>query len=93
MNNAGVGSGDYVEQVTYLLFLKLDAEREEEDGLPSALPEDCRWARLAALTAANLRNTTPHAGNPGRAARLVGTIYTRAKSTIEEPAHLHRWCA
>jgi hypothetical protein len=45
MNNAGVGSGDYVEQVTYLLFLKLDAEREE-DGLASLLPEDCRWARL-----------------------------------------------
>ena len=28
MNDAGVGAGDYVEQVTYLLFLKLDAERE-----------------------------------------------------------------
>lgn len=53
MNNAGVGSGDYVEQVTYLLFLKLDAEREE-DGLPSLLPEDCRWARLAALSGREL---------------------------------------
>lgn len=36
LNNAGVGAGDYAEQVTYLLFLKLDQERVEE-GEPSLL--------------------------------------------------------
>lgn len=90
MNNAGVGSGDYVEQVTYLLFLKLDAERAE-DGLPSLLPEECRWAKLAALTGRELaqhyaRTLETLAAQPG----LVGTIFTRARNTIEEPAHLHR---
>jgi type I restriction enzyme M protein len=90
MNNAGVGSGDYVEQVTYLLFLKLDAEREE-DGLASLLPEECRWARLAALSGRELaqhyaRTLETLSTQPG----LVGTIYTRARNTIEEPAHLHR---
>ena len=53
MNNAGVGAGDYVEQVTYLLFLKLDAERAE-DGLPSLVPEPCRWGGLALLQGAAL---------------------------------------
>jgi type I restriction enzyme M protein len=90
MNNAGVGSGDYVEQVTYLLFLKLDAERAE-DGEPSLLPEDCRWAHLASLAGQELARTYARAlealaAQPG----LVGTIYTRARNTIEEPAHLHR---
>ena len=90
MNNAGVGSGEYVEQVTYLLFLKLDAERAE-DGLPSLLPEECRWAQLAALTGRELaqhyaRTLETLAAQSG----LVGTIFTRARNTIEEPAHLHR---
>ncbi len=90
MNNAGVGSGEYVEQVTYLLFLKLDAEREE-DGLPSLLPEDCRWARLAALSGRELaqhyaRVLEALAGQGG----LVGTIFARARNAVEEPAHLHR---
>ncbi len=53
MNNAGVGAGDYVEQVTYLLFLKLDAERAE-DGEPSLVPPACQWSALAPLHGAAL---------------------------------------
>ena len=56
MNNAGVGAGDYVEQVTYLLFLKLDAERAAE-GLASLVPEACRWDTLAPLQGAELART------------------------------------
>ncbi len=90
MNNAGVGAGDYVEQVTYLLFLKLDAERAE-DGLPSLVPESCRWTRLALLQGAELARAYAAAletlaAQPG----LVGTIFARARNGIEEPAHLHR---
>lgn len=90
MNNAGVGAGDYVEQVTYLLFLKLDAERAE-DGEPSLLPEDCRWGHLAALSGRELaqryaRTLETLAAQPG----LVGTIFARARNAVEEPAHLHR---
>ncbi len=90
MNNAGVGAGDYVEQVTYLLFLKLDAEREE-DGLPSLVPPACRWSALAPLAGAELARAYAAAleilaTQPG----LVGTVYARARNGIEEPAHLHR---
>jgi type I restriction enzyme M protein len=90
MNNAGVGAGDYVEQVTYLLFLKLDAERAE-DGLPSLVPEPCRWGGLALLQGAALARAYAAAletlaAQPG----LVGTVFARARNGIEEPAHLHR---
>jgi type I restriction enzyme M protein len=90
MNNAGVGAGDYVEQVTYLLFLKLDAERAE-DGTPSMVPRSCQWPALAALHGAELARAYAAAletlaAQPG----LVGTVYARARNGIEEPAHLHR---
>ena len=29
LRDQGISYGDYVEQITYLLFLKMDAEREE----------------------------------------------------------------
>lgn len=90
MNNAGVGAGDYVEQVTYLLFLKLDAERTE-DGAASLVPPACRWSALAPLAGPELARAYAAAletlaAQPG----LVGTIYARARNGIEEPAHLHR---
>jgi hypothetical protein len=39
---AGVGFTDYITQLTYILFLKMDAEKEEL-GLGSSLPEGCKW--------------------------------------------------
>lgn len=90
MMNAGVGAGDYVEQLTYLLFLKLDTERAE-DGQASLLPESCRWPRLAALSGLELARAYGAALELlGRQNGLVGTIYARARNGIEEPAHLHR---
>ena len=91
LNGAGVGSGEYTEQVTYLLFLKLDDERVEEEGLPSLLPEACRWPRLAPLGGAELARTyAAILDQLGREPGLIGAIYARARPTVEEPAHLKR---
>ena len=43
LSSAGIGFTDYITQLTYLLFLKMDDERENLIGLPSTLPEGCRW--------------------------------------------------
>ena len=90
LNNAGVGGGDYVEQVTYLMFLKLDEERAE-DGQPSLVPAACRWATLADLTGAALACAYEEVlktlgAQPG----LVGAVFARATNRIEEPAFLNR---
>ena len=91
LNGAGVGSGEYTEQVTYLLFLKLDDERVEEEGLPSLLPEACRWPRLAPLGGTELARTyATILDQLGREPGLIGAIYARARPTVEEPAHLKR---
>lgn len=42
---AGVGFTDYVTQLTYILFLKMDDEKEEL-GLGSSIPEGYKWADL-----------------------------------------------
>lgn len=41
--------GDYVEQLTYLLFLKMDRENTTMLGRRSAIPETHNWASLQRL--------------------------------------------
>ena len=41
----GVGFTDYIIQLTYLLFLKMDYEMTEL-GYNSSIPDDCRWDKL-----------------------------------------------
>ena len=38
LRDQGIGYCDYVEQITFLLFLKMDEERSELLGEPSAIP-------------------------------------------------------
>ena len=45
---AGVGFTDYIIQLTYLLFLKMDSEKESY-GLGSALPEGSKWKDIVEL--------------------------------------------
>ena len=41
----GISYGDYVEQITYLLFLKL-AEGREDPGYDNPSPGDYQWPEL-----------------------------------------------
>ena len=46
--SAGVGFTDYLTQLTYILFLKMDDEREAY-GFESAIPEGYKWQDLQGL--------------------------------------------
>src|SRR5437016_14663747 len=47
LRDDGVSYGDYVEQLTYLLFLKMDYERTRPPyNKKSIIPEDYNWASL-----------------------------------------------
>ena len=48
LRDDGVGYGDYVEQITYLIFLKMADEREQI-GQKEKVPEEYTWNKLAAL--------------------------------------------
>ena len=72
LRNAGLSYGDYLEQLTYLIFLKMMHERTlpplhpAADYQPPPIPEGCRLAQTCWPGTA--RSWTPttgaHAGNP-----------------------------
>jgi type I restriction enzyme M protein len=91
LRDAGVSSGEYVEQITCLLFLKMDQERTENLNLPSMIPEAHRWERLRGLTGEKLGTAYAAAlAALSRADGLLGAIFLKAKNAIEDPARLQR---
>jgi len=54
LRDDGVSYGDYVEQLTYLLFLKMAEEREQQLGRASAVPQAYSWASLKGLEGVEL---------------------------------------
>ena len=57
LKNAGVGYGDYVEQITYLLFLKL-AEEMTELGFDNPIPAKFQWSELSSQSGDDLEVRT-----------------------------------
>lgn len=86
--SAGVGFTDYVTQLTYILFLKMDEEKEEL-GLDSTVPDGCKWKDLVDLSGDDLVEKYEDilqelAEQDG----LIGTIFTRATNKIDRPVML-----
>ena len=50
----GIGFTDYITQLTYLLFLKMDAENVEMFGEESAIPSGYQWSDLISLDGLDL---------------------------------------
>ena len=85
---AGVGFTDYITQLTYILFLKMDAEKEEL-GLGSSLPEGCKWSDLVELNGDDLINKYEEIlKDLSKDDGLIGTIFTKASNKINSPVHL-----
>lgn len=85
LRDDGMSYGDYLEQLTYLLFLKMDDERARELGLPSAIPADYNWASLTRLDGDALethyRNTLM---NLGKGSGLIPVIFRKAQNKAED---------
>lgn len=87
---AGVGFTDYITQLTYILFLKMDSEKEEL-GLGSTIPEGYKWQDLVQYSGQDLvdkyeeilRELSKDDG-------LIGTIFTKASNKINAPVHLKK---
>lgn len=83
LRHDGIDYGDYIEQITYLLFLKMADERRVE------LPEGCDWKTLVVQSGTEL---TDHYTNvlrklskePG----LLGDIFAEALSKFSKPVTL-----
>lgn len=91
LRDQGVSYGDYVEQITYLLFLKMDQERSDLLAEPSALPKEWRWANLADKSGDALELQYRHTlENLAKQDGLVGTIFRKSQNKLSDPAKLTR---
>jgi len=79
---AGVGFTDYITQLTYLLFLKMDDERETV-GLGSSLPEGCKWKELVELSGEDLVEKYEEILDElAKEDGLIGTIFNKTGLSI-----------
>ncbi len=88
---AGVAFTDYITQLTYLLFLKMDAENEELFEETSSIPEGYRWRNLIELDGLDLieqyEKTLKILSEQDN---LIGTIFTKAQNEIDKPVYLKK---
>ncbi len=92
LRDDGVSYGDYVEQLTYLLFLKLaDEQTKPPFNNPSTIPTDLDWVSLRKESGKALEDqyvkTLRELSN---AEGLLGVIFRKSQNRIQTPANLQR---
>ena len=91
LRDDGMSYGDYVEQLTYLLFLKMDAENASMLGMQSAIPDQYNWASLQRLDGDDLEtHYRAILTGLGQGAGLIPVIFRKAQNKIQDPAKLRR---
>ena len=91
LSGAGVGFTDYITQLTYLLFMKMDNESVELFDEESAIPEGFRWSDLKVLDGEDLLNQYENTLKAlSKQDNLIGTIYTKAQNKIDKPVYLKK---
>jgi type I restriction enzyme M protein len=95
LRDDGLSYGDYVEQLTFLLFLKMaDEQSRSPFNKPSAVPKEFAWPTLMKKDGDDLeihyRHTLEELGKrPG----MLGIIFRKAQNKIQDPAKLRRLIA
>ncbi len=93
LRDDGLSYQDYLEQLTFLLFLKMADERERLTGQEQSIPEGYRWADLAAPQMEGVeleqhyRETLLKLGQEGG---MLGLIFEKAQNKIQDPAKLRQ---
>jgi len=85
LRHDGIDYGDYIEQITYLLFIKMADERSVE------LPAGCDWKTLIELSGTDLTDTYVDVLRKlGTEKGLLGDIFAGALSRFTNPVNLKR---
>lgn len=91
LRKSGVAFTDYVAQLTYLLFLKMDAEQAEYYEQTPLIPAGCRWQDLLPLDGPELaQKYSACLKQLAECPNIIGVIYYQAANKITAPANLRR---
>jgi type I restriction enzyme M protein len=92
LRDDGLSYGDYVEQLTYLLFLKMaDEQSKPPFNKVSPIPKGFGWTALLKLDGDDLEIHYRHTLDElGKRTGLLGVIFRKAQNKIQDPAKLRR---
>ncbi|MDE2382728.1 MAG: type I restriction-modification system subunit M N-terminal domain-containing protein, partial [Xanthomonadaceae bacterium] len=92
LRDDGVGYGDYLEQLTALLFLKLAHEYAQPPySRDTHIPKSCDWASLRSKTGEPLEaHYLKVLHRLGEEPGMLGAIFFKAQNKIQDPAKLAR---
>ena len=85
LRHDGIDYGDYIEQITYLLFLKMADERALD------LPKGCDWATLRDQSGTKLLDHYVETLRTlGKQPGILGDIFSGSQSRFSNPVNLKR---
>lgn len=92
LRDEGVSYGDYVEQLTHLLFLKMaDEHTKPPFNKPSTIPKGLDWQSLLEKDGDALEVHYRHILETlGRGKGMLGVIFRKSQNKIQNPAYLKR---
>jgi type I restriction enzyme M protein len=92
LRDDGVSYGDYLEQLTYLLFLKMAEEYSRPPrNRKIAIPSVYSWPSLTSRSGADLEwHYTTILRELGTEKGMLGQIFTKAQNKIQDPAKLFK---
>ncbi len=92
LRDDGVSYGDYLEQLTYLLFLKMADEYSKPPHNRSlGIPAEYSWESLTGLRGAPLEiHYVNVLRELGKERGILGQIFTKSQNKIQDPAKLYK---
>ena len=92
LRDDGMSYGDYVEQLTYLLFLKMAEERSKPPyNQESPVPAEYDWQSLIKKDGDELFDHYRHLLDElGKQKGLLGLIFNKSQNKFQDPAKLRR---
>jgi type I restriction enzyme M protein len=92
LRDDGVGYGDYLEQITYLLFLKMAHEYSQPPyNRETNIPEEYNWESLVSKSGSELeQHYVTLLRELGQESGMLGQIFVKAQNKIQDPAKLYK---
>ena len=95
LRDDGVSYGDYLEQLTYLIFLKMaDEYAKPPHNRDVGIPAEFNWQSLKSRRGAELEiHYVTLLRELGTRTGMLGQIFTKAQNKVQDPAKLYRLIA